>query len=146
VLADGDEGVLVNRGTGNGGYALFVKDGNLHFDHNYFHAHTTVVSTSPVAPGRRLLGVSVEPEGEGGRATLTIDGQFAGTVVLPRLSRTLSSLGMDIGRSVAPVCDAYVRPFTFTGTIVNVAFEVPDHQPRTADEITAAMREQLGLA
>jgi hypothetical protein len=53
---------------------------------------------------------------------------------------------MDIGRAVAPVCDAFTRPFPFTGTLVTVAFEVPDHQPRTAAEITAAMREQLGLA
>jgi arylsulfatase len=146
LVADGDEGVLVNRGTGNGGYALFVKDGYLHFDYNYFHSHTAVVSSSPIAPGRRRLGASVEPEGSGGRATLTIDGVHVGDVVLPQLSRTLSSLGMDVGRAVAPVCDAFTRPFTFTGTLVTVAFEVPDHQPRTAAEITAAMREQLGLA
>ena len=51
------------------------------------------------------------------------------TVVLPKLSRTLSSLGMDVGRSVAPVSEAFTRPFAFTGTIDTVTFEVPDHQP-----------------
>jgi hypothetical protein len=93
-----------------------------------------------------MLGVAVEPEGTGGRATLRIDGRDVGTVVLPHLSRTLSSLGMDIGRSVAPVCDAFTRPFAFTGVIATVTVEVPDHQPRTPEEITAEIRERLGLA
>ena len=61
VVAGGDEGVLVNRGTGNGGYALFVKDDRLHFDYNYFHAHTTVVSQTRIPQGRCVLGVGVEP-------------------------------------------------------------------------------------
>ena len=147
VVGEGDEGVLVNRGTGNGGYALFVKDGHLHFDYNYFHAHTAIASHTPIPKGRCVLGVAVEADGGGGgRATLSIDGQPAGEVVLPTLSRTLSSLGMDVGRAIAPVCNAFTRPFEFTGTIVTVAFDVPEYQPRTADEVTAAIREQLGLA
>jgi arylsulfatase len=146
VVAHDDEGVLVNRGTGNGGYALFVKDQRLHFDYNYFHAHTTVVSDVPIPHGRCVLGVAVEPDAGGGRATLRIDGHDVGTIALPKLSRTLSSLGMDVGRSVAPVSDAFVRPFAFTGTIDAVVFEVPDHRPRTPEEITAEIREQLGLA
>jgi arylsulfatase len=147
VVADGDEGVLVNRGTGNGGYTLFVKDGHLHFDYNYFHAHTAVASSAAIPNGRCVLGVAVEADGGGGgRATLSIDGQPAGEVILPTLSRTLSSLGMDVGRAIAPVCNAFTRPFEFTGTIVTVVFDVPEYQPRTADEVTAAIREQLGLA
>ena len=82
VVADGDEGVLVNRGTGNGGYALFVKDGRLHFDYNYFHAHTTVVSRELIPQGRCVLGVAVIPDGTGGRATLSIDGREVGDVGL----------------------------------------------------------------
>jgi len=146
IVAGGDDGVLVNRGTGNGGYALFVKDGRLCFDYNYFHEHTTVASLEPIPQGRCLLGVAVEPEGTGGRATLRIDGRDVGTVVLPQLSRTLSSLGMDIGRSIAPVSDVFTRPFAFTGTIATVTFEVPDHRPRTPEEVTTDIREQLGLA
>ncbi|MEO5839694.1 MAG: arylsulfatase [Acidimicrobiales bacterium] len=147
VLAAGDEGVLVNRGTGNGGYALFVQNGRLCFDYNYFHAHTTVVSDVPVPQGRCVLGLSVEPVDNGsGRATLRIDERDVGSVRLPKLSRTLSSLGMDIGRSISPVCDAFSRPFAFTGRIDTVTVEVPDHRPRTPDEITAEIREQLGLS
>jgi arylsulfatase len=146
VVADGDEGVLVNRGTGNGGYALFVQGGRLCFDYNYFHEHTTVVSQGLIPTGRCVLGVAVAPDGTGGRATLYIDGSEVGAVALPKLSRTLSSLGMDIGRSIAPVSDAFTRPFAFTGSIASVTFEVPDHRPRTPDEITAEIREQLGLA
>jgi arylsulfatase A-like enzyme len=147
IVASGDEGVLVNRGTGNGGYALFVQGDRLCFDYNYFHAHTTVVSQEPIPQGRCVLGVAVETdETDGGRATLHIDGREVGTVALPKLSRTLSSLGMDVGRSVAPVSEAFTRPFAFTGKIDTVTFEVPDHQPRTPEEVTAAIREQLGLA
>jgi hypothetical protein len=53
---------------------------------------------------------------------------------------------MDVGRSIAPVSDAFVRPFAFSGTIHAVTVEVPDHQPRTPEEITAEIRERLGLA
>ena len=104
------------------------------------------MSDQPIPHGRCVLGGAVEPDATGGTATLRIDGHDVGTAVLPKLSRTLSSLGMDVGRSVAPVSEAFVRPFAFTGTIDRVTFEVPDHQPRTPDEITAEIRENLGLA
>jgi arylsulfatase A-like enzyme len=145
TVDDATEGVLVNRGTGNGGYALFVKDGRLHFDYNMFHVHSRITSETAVPVGRGILGVDVEAVGAAGRARLLIDGRAAGTVDIPTLSRTLSSIGMDLGRCIAPVCADYVRPFAFTGVIHSVTFEVPDHQTRTPDDVTAEARLALGL-
>jgi arylsulfatase len=146
ILAEGDEGVLVNRGTGNGGYALFVQSERLCFDYNYFHAHTTVVSQAPIPQGHCVLGVAVEPDGSGGgKATLLIDGRDAGTVVLPKLSRTLSSLGMDFGRSVSPVTEAFDRPFAFTARSPRSPSRCPIRSTYP-DEVTAEIREQTGLA
>lgn len=140
------EGVIVNRGTGNGGYALYVKGGRLHFDYNYFHQHSHVASSVVVPEGRHTLTVDVTAiEGTRGLATLFVDGAAAGSVELPTMSRTLSSLGMDIGRCVAPVCADYARPFAFGGTLHSVQFDVPSHSPKTPDEVTAEYRERLAL-
>jgi hypothetical protein len=146
TIGDDDHGVLVNRGTQNGGYALYLQGGRLHFDYNCFHAHTHVASRGRVPTGRVLLGVEVEPGAHGtGTATITIAGAPDGDVVIPMLSRTLSSLGMDLGRCVSPVCSDYARPFAFTGHIHTIVFEVPDHSTRSPDEVTAEHRERLGL-
>jgi arylsulfatase len=141
------EGVIVNRGTGNGGYALFVKDRRLHFDHNFFHSHSRASSTRDLPLGECTLGVRVESVGSGGagRATLTVDGAAAGQCDIPQLARTLSSLGMDIGRCVAPVCDDYDRPFAFTGALRVVRFTLPAGPSKTAAEIIADTRQALGL-
>jgi arylsulfatase A-like enzyme len=147
TVRDGDEGVLVNRGTQNGGYALYVLGGVLHFDYNCFHDHSHVVAAVPVPAGRVSLGVHVVPaEGGAGIATVSVDGAPCGEARIPMPSRTLSSLGMDLGRCVSPVCADYERPFAFRGTIHSITFEVPDHSTRTPDEVTAEHRERLGLA
>ncbi|MGH7466851.1 MAG: hypothetical protein ACRENP_02595 [Longimicrobiales bacterium] len=45
----GAEGVLVCCGGETGGYTLFMKDGKLHWEHNWFNA-----ASYPSRPGRRF--------------------------------------------------------------------------------------------
>jgi hypothetical protein len=137
--------VLVNRGTGNGGYALYVKARRLHFDHNFFHEHSHVASDVDLPIGACTVGVRVDSDLTSGQATLTIDDRVVGSTPIPRVGRTLSSLGMDIGRCVAPVCDDYVRPFAFTGGIDEVRFTIDAATQKTAAELTAEARVALGL-
>jgi arylsulfatase A-like enzyme len=146
----GTDGALLNRGTINGGYALFVLDGHLVFDLNRFHHHARVRSPHRLEAGPRQVGVHVTDRGGGeGWATLSVDGVEVASGEVGPLMRTLSSLGMDIGRANAPVCDDYEAPFAYAGTIHRLVFEIaPPPSPGSAHQragAESAARIELGL-
>lgn len=142
----GSNGAIVARGSANGGYVLFVKDGHLVFDYNFFHTHTQVRSTRPLPKGPCTAGVRVEREGRSGTAILMIDGQDCGSVAIPEMAVMVSSTGMDIGRSIAPVCHDYAPPFVFEGVLGRVTFEVAaSRAPQARKEALATERVTQGL-
>jgi arylsulfatase len=53
----------------------------------------------------------------------------------------LSSIGMDLGRSLAPVCDGYSAPFVYSGKIDTVIFEVGGAP--TGGEVRAQARAEM---
>ena len=60
----GAEGVLLCQGTAAGGYSLFIKDGRLHYVHNYVGRSLHRVSTpEPLPPGAHELRFEFEPTG-----------------------------------------------------------------------------------
>ena len=137
VLPDGPvEGVLLNRGSASGGYAFFVMGGLLVFDYNFYGAHNRVTCPLPQSPGRRSLTVRLTPHEGSGDVEIDIDGTVTAAGVVPRLSPVLSSLGMDIGRCLAPVVDDYRRPFTFSGTLEALTFTL-DSDPSVRDVAAA---------
>ena len=72
----------------------------------------------------------VARDGRRGTATLVVDGQDAGSVDIPEMATMVSSTGMDVGRSVAPVCHDYAAPFPFGGELRSVTFEIAPSAPR----------------
>ena len=60
---------------------------------------------------------------------------------LPRLLFIISTQGMDTSRSLSPVKANYTAPFTYTGKIMSVAFEVPRTFP--AGEVRAHARTDM---
>jgi arylsulfatase len=129
--ADQAEGVLVTQGSGFGGWVLWVAAGRLHYAHNFVSMEESRVAADRiVTEGHHTLGVRYEhtPKGRGGGATLTIDGDDAGSVDVPRFTLTRWSIcgdGLTIGRSMAlPVVADYASPFPFTGTIRRVTIDV----------------------
>jgi arylsulfatase A-like enzyme len=139
-------GCIVARGSANGGYVLFVKDARLVFDYNFFHTHTQVRSSMPLPAGACVAGVRVDRFGKSGRATLFVDGQDVGGVEVPEMATMVSSNGMDIGRSMAPVCHDYQMPFVFAGELRSVTFEIAASRPPQARaEAMTAERVTQGL-
>ncbi|MGI9622627.1 MAG: arylsulfatase, partial [Acidimicrobiales bacterium] len=137
ISDDGVEGVLLAHGGDSGGYSLFVKDGNLHYTHNYVAAEQFhVESTKPVPTGRSLLSVQVEttgdpdvPNGKGAPATATlfINDEAVGSVDMPHTIPTSISVdeSLTCGRDAAsPVSELYTAPFDFTGTLEQVTVDV----------------------
>lgn len=135
-------GVIVACGGGSGGYTLYVKDGKLHYDYNFFgRTLYSVVSSTNLPSG--VVNVKMKydqlpfkafKEATGGTVTLFINDKPSGTgkldVVVPaRFSATETmDIGMDLGSCVST---AYKKsaPFKFTGTINKVTFEVSKTQP-----------------
>jgi hypothetical protein len=61
----GAEGILVTHGSRNAGYALFIKDGHLHYIHNYVGLDRfQVTSSEPVPTGAVSLRYEFEPTGQ----------------------------------------------------------------------------------
>jgi arylsulfatase len=119
------DGALVARGSANSGFALYVKEGRVHFDYNAFHDHTLVRATEPLAAGRRTVELRVvRAEDRSAQVALAVDGEPVGEGRIPRLLVLLSSTGMDLGRSLAPVNDDYRAPFVYPGRIERVIFEL----------------------
>ncbi len=139
------DGALVARGSINSGFVLYIKEGRPHFDYNCFHEHTTIASAAPLAPGARQLELAVarRPDG-GGDVSLLVDGREVASGTIPKLLFMISSTGMDIGRSLSPVCHAYAEPFAYAGAIRTVIFDIPTHERRgeAAAQVRAAMSQQ----
>ena len=139
--ASGGDGALVNRGTINSGFALYIQGGRLHFDYNCFHAHTLVVAPDVLSSGHHVVAVQVERLPERCAAVrLLVDGGVVGEGEIPLLLGMLSSTGMDIGRAIAPVNRDYRPPFAYGGKIVKVTFQLAK-RPTDSDKRDEAERE-----
>ncbi len=143
------DGALVNRGTINSGFVLYMKRGRLHIDYNCFHDHTLVVADKPLGAGRHTLAVKVvRGPDRTAEVTLSVDGSDVATGHIPRLIGMLSSTGMDIGRAIAPVNRDYTPPFAYGGRIDKVTFELAprreagDKKDEAEREARAAMARQ----
>jgi arylsulfatase len=129
----GGDGALVARGSRNSGFVLYVKNGRCVFDYNAFHEHSNVVANTLLATGRRRIEVVIDRQPDGSaNVTMLVDGQTVGSGAIPRLLLLVSSLGMDFGRSPAPVNDDYAAPFAYSGAIRRVSFEIPPIPPELA--------------
>jgi len=146
ALGHGRNGCIVARGSASGGYVLFVRDGRLVFDYNHFHEHSQVQSEVALPSGRCKAGVRVDRVAKSGIATLFIDGRDVGTVPIPAMATMVSSTGLDVGLSVAPVCHDYQPPYVFEGELHSVTFDIAASRPPQAKaEALAAERVTQGL-
>jgi arylsulfatase len=136
------DGALIARGSRNSGYALYVKGGRVVFDYNDFHRHTQLVADTPLTPGAHEIELTVTRlEGGAGQASLSIEGRTAAEARIERLLFIISSTGMDLGRSLAPVNDDYAAPYLYPGVIDQVVFEVPPAAP--PGEVRAQVRAEM---
>jgi len=135
IPESGAEGVLVCCGGISGGFSLFMKDGKLHWEHNYYNEiHYRVSSTKTIPPGHHVLSaeVKVDQEGKfggGGSVTLRLGRKSIGN---GRFEQQVAGYftvneGFDIGcDTVSPVSDLYESPFPFTGKMIKVMVDVSE--------------------
>lgn len=144
-LGDGAvEGVLASQGNVLGGWALFVRNGALHYVHNYvgFTEHRlSAALTLPAGPHE--LGFGFRRTGEhAGVGVLLVDGDVVakGDIApFTPLRFSLTGAGLVCGRSgAAPVCADYAAPFVFSATLRRVVVEA-DGEPSLDPEAEAAV-------
>jgi arylsulfatase A-like enzyme len=132
----GAQGVLLCQGTNAGGWSLYVKDGHLHYAHNYVRRALHHVASSETVPeGRHALRFEFEPtgapdiahgKGAPGRAQLYIDGRLVGESDMPVTTPiTFNPGGMACGANPgSAVTPDYRAPFRFTGTLHSVTVDL----------------------
>jgi arylsulfatase A-like enzyme len=131
----GGKGVLVCCGGIGGGFTVFMKDGKLFWEHNYYNEVRYRVSSKEKIPaGHHVLSaeIKVDKEGKfetGGEVTLRLDKKEIGK---GRFKKQIGGFftaneSFDVGcDTVSPVSDLYESPFPFTGEIIKVMVDVSE--------------------
>ncbi len=155
IPEDGAEGVLLSQGCAAGGYSLFVKDGKLHYVHNWVgRALYQVTSEVDVPTGRHDLRFEFEPTGQPdlangkgapGRLQLYVDEALVANAEAPTTTPFILNPGaLTCGANPgSPVTPDYPSPFKFTGTLHEVTVDVSGeliHDPEA--ELRAHMARQ----
>lgn len=144
IPAKGAEGVLIAQGGRFAGWALFVHDGQLVYEHNFLGMERYRVTSDVAIPaGPVTLGLEFVVTGEfeiaaeltemgmmgvSGQATLYINGKAAGSGAVDKtvpFGWSLSGEGLCCGfDSETPVSELYESPFRFTGELEHVVVSV----------------------
>ncbi len=116
VGSDHPGGVLVASGDRHGGYAFYMKEGKLHFEHVRLGDRVTL-SAPTGEPVHRCSVVIHVADDHSASAILFANRKRLGQRRIPLVSTHLSFWGLDVGRDAGiPVSDAYKAPFPFPDT------------------------------
>jgi arylsulfatase len=129
------DGVIIAQAGYFGGWALYMKDGKVHHEYNYFGLErTNVAAKTALAPGKHTIVYEFIPDeakpGAGGQSILTIDGQKVAEGHVPKTEPFAFSgdEGADVGLDgETPVSNDYKYKQgdnKFTGKIVKVTVEL----------------------
>jgi len=141
TLSPGDEGVIVACGGVCGGYALYVLDGKLVHDYNYYQRIYRVEAALPATRGPATLRYAFEKTGKlRGVGRLFVNGERAGEVEMPATYPYFMDWeGLDVGRDArSPATPAYAGrgEFPFSGKLDRVVITLGedaggpgDHEP-----------------
>jgi len=149
VPKGGAEGMIVTMGGRFAGYGLYLLKGKPVFEYNFldlkrYRWEGGVMSDdllgSALAPGKHKIVFDFEYDGpgpaKGGTGALTVDGKELARQTIPHSIPMLMSIdeSFDIGSDTRTgVDDSYELPFTFTGTIDKLTFELGPSQLAAAD-------------
>jgi arylsulfatase len=132
----GAEGVLLCQGSAAGGYSFFMRDGALHYVHNYLSRSLHRVTSPAVVPaGAHELRFEFEPtgapdlpagKGAPGRLQLYVDGALVANAETPvTIPFAINPGALTCGANPgSPVTPEYSSPFRFTGTLHSVTVDV----------------------
>jgi arylsulfatase len=142
-LRDGkSNGVIIAQAGAFGGWALYMKDGKIHHEYNYFGVErTNLAGTAPLSAGKHVIKYEFVPDaakpGAGGRCALYVDDKKVAEGKIPKTQPYSFSAdeGVDVGiDGETPVSNDYTSQASrFTGKIVKVTVDVKPSGLSAAD-------------
>ena len=118
-LTGSEEGVIVACGGMTGGYAMYIRDGRLHYDYNYLDGVHYHLESKALPKGETKLEFRFRRTGPyAGTGELYVNGLQQGIVDMPAMHISTYSLaetfdvGRDMGTQVDPVYEGGTFPFT----------------------------------
>jgi arylsulfatase len=127
-IKGGEEGVIVAVGGMTGGFSMFIKDNQVHYDYNYLDGvHYNLVSP-PLQPGVNEIKFNfIKTKEFGGTGELYINGIKVDEVDMPLMHISTYSLAetFDVGRDTGTqVSKMYTDPFPFKGELDRVVIHI----------------------
>jgi arylsulfatase len=129
-LTGKEEGIIVTCGGFTGGYCMFIKDGRLYYDYNFYNGVYYTLGSPPLLKGKTELKFNFIKTGNfKGTGELFVNGEKVDTVDMPAMHISTFSLSetFDIGRDTGtPVSAKYKSPFPFKGALDKVVVTLTD--------------------
>jgi arylsulfatase len=140
-------GVIIAQAGAFGGWVLYMKDGKVHHEYNYFG----VGGQTALSPGKHEIKyefvVDAPKPGSGGKCSLYVDGQQVATGRIPKTQPYAFSAdeGTDIGVDNETMVSNDYKPGEnkFTGKIVNVTIDTKPSNLSAADEKKVEEAEEV---
>jgi arylsulfatase len=126
-------GVIIAQAGAFGGWVLYMKDGKIHHEYNYFGIErTNIAGPTALAPGKHVIRYEFTPTeakpGPGGTCALYVDDQKVAEGQIPKTQPYAFSAdeGVDVGLDGETMVSNDYQPGVnhFTGRIVKVTVDV----------------------
>ncbi|HSE60567.1 MAG TPA: arylsulfatase [Nitrospiraceae bacterium] len=152
------QGVIIAQAGYFGGWVLYMKDGKVHHEYNWFALErTNIANPTALAPGKHVIMYEFIPDsakqGTGGKSILSVDGKTVAEGHIPKTQPFFYSgdEGADVGvDGETNVSDDYKQGDNkFTGKIhsVTISLVAPrTESPDTDDRMIQAMSRRKALS
>jgi arylsulfatase A-like enzyme len=131
IPPQGAEGVIFSEGGLTSGFSLYVKDGKLTYDYNWFNLERTSITTATPLPTGKVhvrfdFAYDGGGPGKGGTGTLYVNNRKVGQGKIPKtVAGRFGVEAMDFGKDLqSPASTAYQPPFAFTGVVEKVVLDI----------------------
>jgi arylsulfatase len=155
-LRDGSTGGVIIAQAGRfGGWTLYMKEGRVHHEYNYFGVErTNIAGPSALAAGKHVIRYEFVPDapkpGTGGHCALFVDGQKVAEGHIPKTQPYAFSAdeGTDVGMDgETAVSDDYKEGDNrFTGRIEKVTIDIKPSALSAADQKSVDDAEDAAAA
>jgi arylsulfatase len=147
------QGVIIAQAGAFGGWVLYMKDGKIHHEYNFFGVErTNIAGATALAVGKHVIKyeflIDAPKPGSGGKCALYVDDQKVAEGRIPKTQPFAFSAdeGVDVGRDgeTAVSNDYKQGDNTFTGRILKVTIDTKPPKLSAADQ--KALEEAEGAA
>src|SRR5213083_3004216 len=145
-------GVIIAQAGAFGGWVLYMKDGKVHHEYNYFGVErTNIGGQTALPPGKHEIKyefiVDAPKPGSGGKCALYVDGQQVATGRIPETQPYAFSAdeGVDVGMDNETVVSNDYKPGEnkFTGKITRVTIDTQPPNLSASDKKSVETAEDI---